>query len=387
MGIWDGNAVLRLADGRRVTVKLEALRSESRIQAQQLAASLASSRSGRVKELQGIAIAAAAPAPNPLPQPPPAPAYTAPQKDANAGEFLSQLDSAIIGGHLVALFDALPPSYRNDVNAIVKLGAQKISPATWQALVGSPYRLGDLIVTHQRWFLSSPRIQALPPDQLEEIEGPVMTVAGLLRDGLDPEATQLDKLQTMDFGDWLAQRDQAIAPHLAQLFRLGGESLGRQITVDSEGNGLATVTITGNSGGSKVTYALVEGYWVPKKLADQWAQSVEALKKEISETPEGGYLNDIGLIVGALTPNLEPLTQATDAGGFHAAMEPMLAAVEPVAGSIAAMLGRSINLASRGGATGGYGDEYGDMDMDMGDMEMEDPASTENMDMEMETAP
>jgi hypothetical protein len=384
VGIWDGNVVLQLAGGRRVSVKLDNLRSESRIQAQKLARSLDENRRGRVEELQGNATAAAAPAPNPLPQPPAARAYTAPQKDASAGEFLNQLDAAISDGHIVAVFDALPPSYRNDVNEIVKLGATKISPSTWNSLVGTTHQLGDLIVTRQRWFLSSPRIHALPPDQLDIIEGRVLTFAGLLRDGLKPDAMQLETLQTTDFGQWLAERDQAIAPHLAQLFQYG-DGGARQITVDSEKGGTASVTITGEGGSKKVTFTLVEGYWVPKTLADGWADSIDSLRKEIAETPNGTYLDSMGLLIAGIAPMIQPLAQATDAGRFHAAMESVLVPAETIVGGLAAMFGRNINLASRGGQGGfnGYDDEGMEDEM-YDDMEMEEGMEDEEMEMDME---
>ena len=75
VGMWADNVVLKMSDGRRVTVKLGDLRSESRIQAAALSKAISESRTGRVKELQGQAAAAAAPAPNPLPKPAPAAAY------------------------------------------------------------------------------------------------------------------------------------------------------------------------------------------------------------------------------------------------------------------------------------------------------------------------
>jgi hypothetical protein len=383
IGIWDDNVILELRDGRRVSVRLDNLRGDSRIQAQQLATGLKSSRSSRVKELQGQAAAAAAPAPNPLPQPPPAPPYTAPQPNAQPVEFLTQLETAIKGGHIVAIFDALPPSYRNDVNEIVKLAAQKIDPNTWQTLVGTAHQLGDLIVTHQRWFLSSPRIEALPPDQHDKIEGEVLTFAGLLRDGLSPEAMQLDQLQTMDFGQWLAGRDQAIAPHLAQIFQQFGNGTSQQFTVESEQDGTAVVNIERNGVKARVTYTLVEGYWVPKTIADKWAESVESWKKELAETPAGSMLGNYALMLEPIAPMLEPLASATDAGRFHEEMEAILVPAETIATTLATMLGKNINLASRGGPGGGYGgydDGSGGYDQQM-EMEME---MQMQMEMEME---
>lgn len=384
VGLWDGNVILRLGSGRRVSVKLNDLRSESRIQAQELAERLASSRSGRVKELQGQATAAAAPAPNPLPKPPPAPPYVAPKQDSKAADFLNQVNDAVADGHIRALFDALPPSYRKDVAELVKLGAQKINPTTWQSLIGTTQAVGDLIVTRQRWFLSSPRVQALQPEQADMVEGQVLTMAGLLRDGLNADAMQLEKLQTMDFGQWLAERDTAIAPHLAKLFQQLGET-DRSIMVDSEKDGVAVVSIDNGGSKSKITLRLVEGYWVPKTLADGWSELVAARKKEFAEAPAGSLLDSTALIVAPITPMLEPLARARDAGQFHEAMEAIFVPAEAIASTVATMLGKNINLASRGGGMGemGYDEMEMEMEMEM-DMEMEDMEMEEEMDLDMD---
>ncbi len=383
VGLWGDNVILELANGRRVTIKLNDLRSESRIQANELAKTLETSRMGRVKELQGQATAAAAPAPNPLPQPPPAPDYTAPSKDSKPEDFLDQLDAAVMDGHIVAIFDALPPSYQKDVNDIVKLAAQKISPSTWQSLVGTAQQVGDVIVTHQRWFLSSPRIQALPPDQIDKIEDQVLTFAGLVREGLSPEATQLETLQSMDFGQWLAERDKVIAPHLAQIFQKAGSSTARQISVDSEKDGTAMVTINQAGVKSNVAYTLVEGHWVPKTIADTWAEKVATWKQELNDAPDGTVLGTYALMLEPIAPMLQPLAQASDEGRFHEEMEAIFVPAETIATTVATMLGKSINLASRGGGQagqygGGYEDDMGGYDEQM-EMQM-----AEEMERQME---
>lgn len=390
VGMWADNVVLKMTDGRRVTIKLGDLKSESRIQAQALSKEISNSREGRVKELQGQANAAAAPAPNPLPQPAAAAAYVTPKQDAKVGDFLQQFDDAVTKGHIVAVFDSLPPSYRRDVNEIVKLGAQKINPNTWQTLVGTLQQLGEVIVTRQNWFLSSPRIENLPSEQYDRIAEQVLPFAGVLRDGLSPDAMQLEKLKSMEFGQWLAERDQAIAPHLAQWFNVNADST-REITVDSEKDGIATVSIVQGTESSKVLFTMVEGYWVPKTLADSWTQTVDSYKKQIAETADGGMLTMIGSMLEPIAAEIGPLMAATDASRFHASMESVLLPTETLANGIAAMLGTNMNLASRGrGGPGGNGDDlgYGDDlygDEDMGD-EMEDEDMDAGMDEDMDSS-
>lgn len=404
IGLWDEKVVLQLSNGRRVAVPLMSLRSESRIQAQELAKKLASSRSDRINELRGQAVAAAAPAPDPLPQPPAASTYIPPTPGGSAADFLKQMDDAVSAGHIKAIYDALPPSYRADIDSLVQLAAQKTKPATWQSLLGSIHQVGELLVTRQNWFMSSPRISDLEPEQQEMIRAQVVGLADVIRVGLSPEAIQQERLQAIPFSEWLSERDQAIAPYLAQVFERS-DTVGREITVESEQDGVAQVNMTQGTQTSKVTYVSVEGYWVPKSLADQWTEKVAAWRNEFDQGATS--LDALATVMQTMaSPTVQALASAQNAGQFHAAMQPTFQLAETALVAAASRFGGSFGLAStqqqRGGGYGdyggydegyeGYGDEdYGmeddydmEMDMDMEDMDMEEMEDDYDSEMDME---
>ena len=344
LGIWQDSAVFEMPDGRRVTVRLSDLRSESRIQAHELAKELAQGRSERVKELQELASALAASAPDPLPKPPAARPYQPPKKDAKAEDFLSQIDRAVLDGHLLAVYEAFPPSYRKDIDTIVQAGAKKISSHTWQSIFGTLHQLGDLVVTRQQWLLSSPRTKNLPPSQLDQVETNLMTLAGLLRDTLNPDAVTLEKIQTMGFGQFLAERDEVLAPHLAQLLDQVG-AVERRIRVESEEGGKAMVHISSGTA-STIEFTLVEGYWVPSILAQSWTNKITELKNSINEIPEDSLWQSYGLTLAPILDVIDPLKQATDATKFHLAMEEIIDPLQSVVTNNAALIGLSIDLDS-----------------------------------------
>ena len=368
IGLWGDSVILEMSGGKRVTVKMSDLRSESRIQAQNLSKEIASSRADRVNELLENAAAAAAAAPDPLPKPPAAPAYQAPQKDAKVIDFLSQIEEAVADGHILAIYDALPPSYRKDIDDLVLLGAQRMNANSWQGLVGTAHRLSDLIVTRQNWFRSSPRIQALPPEKYDLVDGQILLMAGLLRVGLSPEAADLNQLQSMSFREWLAERDEAIAPFLAGLVEQMDIGLQRQITVTAENGDAAAITIGQDGASRPMELVNVEGYWVPKNIAVPWAENVAGWKADIANSTS--QIDTLGSVLGALSPALDPLAQAQNAADFHAAMEGLFSpSVETAIATIATALGKGTSLAnnnqnSRGG---GFNQGYNQMDMDMED--------------------
>ena len=382
IGLWGESVILELSNGRRVSVKLLDLRSESRIQAQQLARELDSSRGDRINELKGQATAAAAPAPDPLPQPAPAPEYVAPQPNLPAADFFDQLDSAIASGHLLAIYDSLPPSYRQDVNEIVQVSAQGMDFAAWQNLIDTLHQLGDLIVTRQKWFLSSPRVQGLSPEQQDLAAGPLLSLAGVLRAGLDPDAMQLEQLKSTDFRQWLVERDQAMAPYLAQLFQQMGVGSLRQVTIESEENGVAVASFTINGAPRRVTYAMVEGYWVPKSLADQWG-NLAASWKQGPQSPLATSMASASMMLQVMQPMLGSLASAGDAAAFHSEMEAIFTPAETMITTLASVMGRGMNTQGRGNGPAGYGGYEADMYSE-GDMYEEDLYGEEMMESEME---
>ncbi len=355
VGMWGDSVVLELQNGNRVSVELNSLRSESRIQAQQLAREWEKSRVVRVKELQGQAVAAAAPAPDPLPMPPATTPYSPPDADQAIGPFLQQIETLVRDGHLKAVFDALPPSYRNDLGDVIKLASEKVTEETWNKSIGALQEFGDAIVTKQRWFLSSPRVVGLPPETFETVTQDVMTLAGAMRVGLAPDVISLQKLRDMPTDQWMTDFDKAIAPFVAQLFQFqsGGN---RTVTVDSEKDDTAIVSIEQSGKKSKVNFTKVDGYWVPKSLAEKWTASIESAKKSIAENTTGDLFpvaTGFGTIVLSFTG---PMSSASTADQYHGAMESVFASAATIETAIAGfgnLIGKNFSMSGRPGS-GGY---------------------------------
>ena len=69
LGLWNDSVILQMDDGRRVSVNLLDLRSESRIQAKEIARRLETERQNRIGELKTQADASSAPAQSIPPSP------------------------------------------------------------------------------------------------------------------------------------------------------------------------------------------------------------------------------------------------------------------------------------------------------------------------------
>lgn len=346
VGMWEDEVVLLLSDGRRVNVPLNSLNAASRIQAGDLAEELDRSRAALKKELQQAAAKQAAPAPDPLPTPPPGPEYAPPKPNLTPDQAIDTISQQIRAGHLVVIYDALPPSYRSQIDDLIGLTTLKLNPQQWDASLGQLHRIADLIVTRQNWVLSYPALH----DPLSEaddltssgvaIKNFALPLAGLIRTGMPADAIALEKIRSTGFGPWLHERDAAIAPYLAQLMQQYGAS-GAQWTVVSSEEDTAILQESaalaprerssprGREGNRppparRIEMKRVEGFWIPAAMASGFEQWVKQQTTAL-ESYEEGQMSLSDWLGGqhATIPTTPAATRPNQPGGeFEPAMGP-----------------------------------------------------------------
>ncbi|WP_231603255.1 hypothetical protein [Neorhodopirellula pilleata] len=298
IGMWDGSVVLRLTSGRRVSVPLDGLNAESRIQAKQVAAGLAQARQSLSSELQTAAQAEAAPAPDPLPEPPATNTYAPVQPNLPPDQAFAQIQEQLRAGHLIAIYDAMPLSYRNEFDSLVKLVMRKLEPTSWDDSMAQTHRVAELIVTRQNWIRSYPRLTGPEsennnPNAVGEVfQNMVLPVASYLRAALAPDQTTTVAIGASSFGDWLRQRDQASAPYLAVLISQYGTSapnwmLGEggkdQVILQAQG----PASSKEGAGMLSIEMKKVDGYWIPASLADGFSDWVKEQTVALEKYEDG----------------------------------------------------------------------------------------------------
>ncbi len=325
VGVFGDQVVLKLTDGRRVSVKLDQLRAESRLKARDLNEQLVSRRTDRIAELRKQADTAAAPAPDPLPQPAPSPDYQPPADGLSAVETLQYLDTQMRAGHIVAFYDVLPVTYRDQIDQLVAQASLKLDPEAWDGVAGTLHQVGDLIVTRQNWIFSHPRLQAVGDETLQPLRGVTLSAAGLLRDAFDPEAFPLEDLQTLAFRDWLGKWDDATSPYLATLLRTADE---QPITFEQirEQRDIVTLRATKGEATTEIQMKQIDDRWVTTDIADAWPDFFTSAQETLDETPDSSVaLGPAAQLPAIASGFLDPLRQAGDANEFHAALDDLFA--------------------------------------------------------------
>lgn len=302
LGMWEDQVVLVLSSGRRVNVPLNSLNANSRLQADRILTQLKKDRNALAEELRRGAAVQAAPAPDPIPSPPAAPQYQPPTANLAADQAIDRIARQISEGHFVVIYDALPPEYRQQIDALASLTTTKLDPTTINEPLNQLRRIADLVVTRQNWILSHPRLQdsAAESDELtatgETIRNLALPVAGLVRAAIPVDEVSLEKIRETGFGIWLHQRDAAIAPYLAPIVSQYTEP-GSNWSVVLEENSTAILekpgpvreqsSMSSNFGGNasgvsnaiRIELKKVDGFWIPAALAegfDEWVQQQTA---------------------------------------------------------------------------------------------------------------
>ncbi len=404
LGIWEGNAILKMTDGRRVSVPLINLISDSRIHANKVNETIQTHRAELVGELKAQAAEAAAPAPTPLPQPAAAPDYRPLDNGASAIETLQHLRDQAASGHLLlAYFDSLPPKYRADLDGVVKAGAKNMDAASFDSTIGPLYKAADLVVTHQNWIFSHPRMKMLDSNTRETLSTLILSAAGAIRTTLDPAALTPEKLDSMQLRDWLVERDRAVAPHLYALNSIlpaptatfeeydaskqnsygeygqepgygsdpdygpGSESSIEMAEMSSEEgppgespakpepaeqvkpeSNDAKIKITQNGRSVIVDMVRVDGYWVPKSLSENWTESVASKKEQVAASGLMSLVDSpaITAVGSMLQPTIDTLASASDAEEFHKAMETVFQQAQTFASVLGGLAGNSSGISN-----------------------------------------
>lgn len=359
VGLWGDTVVLELTGGQRVSVKMDSLRSDSRIQARRLAKKMDQNRAEQIQSLEQASVAAAAAAPDPIPTPDAAPPYKAPSANQELESFIQQVDQAIAAGHVLAIYDSLPPAHRADVDEVVAMALNKVDPSSYQTLIRCLHQSGSALVNHQNWLVSSPRVQAMPESAKDRIQGPLLSLAGLLNATMDSELVSLSNMKSKPFGQWLAEFDRATCDYLHQAHQSLGQPIVRKVTVESTTDDQTQVKIQSGEQEFQTTLVKVDGFWVPESYAgDNWKQVIADWKKHIEATDGSDLLRPFYEKASLAMPILDTLARASDANDFHASIETSVQFVTSTLPGLAEMFGVETNKNSIRGRNDLYFDDY-----------------------------
>jgi len=351
IGIWNGRAILRLEDGRQLLVKLDDLKSDSRIQAEELQVDIDKQVKARVQEMDSIALEAASPAPPTLPTPKSAPTYQPPSDSAELSIALEQLQAQALAGHLRVYFDSLPKAHQEQADEWMKLGLQKFDPGSWESVRAILHRLAEVAVTKQRWLFSHPKFASIGDAERDSW----LTIAAAFRQLGTSENASFDKLQASPIADTVGKFDDIMAPYLYQI--LSENSAVASLVfptyqVESGPDGVVMAKVVLPFVGTVQSYPMVqiEGRWVEGKTVEEAAAKWASYKTSLDAIPNGSIRlsSETDAVLDSLSALVAKLEQAKNRGAFHRAID---AAAPELGTSIASWAGVKSQPGMSGGNT------------------------------------
>jgi hypothetical protein len=207
---------------------------------------------------------------------------------------------ALESGNLRGVWDALPPSYQKDANEVVRTFAENMDPDVWKVGTDIVRKVKLLLHQKKKFILAYPAVAESPnSEQLAANWDKIVDAVDALTTS---ELLDLSKLKTLDVGPFLSGSGKKIVEKLGALTK-GAEAAGvspnpfpglpvpelpkldqvKFTTVSVDGD-TAKLRIEAAGKEPQVKDAVrVEGKWLPKEMADGWADGMARAKAVLTQ--------------------------------------------------------------------------------------------------------
>lgn len=192
------------------------------------------------------------------------------------------------------LWESLPPSYRADVNSVVRGFAKRMDPEIWSRSVAIVRRSAALLKSHREFLLQHPALQNNPALPAEGLAESWNGIAGLIESLAASDAARLDQLEEFDGGRFLAGTGVDLLRQVSELSeQTGDDSLPAKLRRQFQA---LKVTIVRHDGDTAVLridagdpavppqereYVRKDGKWIPRALADGWSDGIESVRARL----------------------------------------------------------------------------------------------------------
>lgn len=238
------------------------------------------------------------------------------------------------------VWQAMPVSYRSDVNTVVRLAGTKIDAEMYDqsfALVG---RLGEVINKQKAFILNTSLAALASAEEKAKFEEALPAVTEFIKIIATSNIATSAGLQSFDGQAFCNTTVTEIVKLTDQLSKLNddptqptlGDLRNAEFTVIESDDNSATMTITtAGQPGETEQFTKVEGRWVPADMAAEWTQQMtetkaklEAMTAEEVSAMKPQVMGVLTMMQGVLTQLETAETQAQFDQALQGAMMPMM---------------------------------------------------------------
>jgi hypothetical protein len=194
--------------------------------------------------------------------------------------------------HPEILWEALPPSYRADINELTATFAQKMDPQLYDRTMAVMSRAVQVLQEKKEIILQS-ETMAMTPGDAEEKAQALGSGLAMAQTVLDSEIMTLQGLGALDWENFLATTGASLMQQVSTIEMEEGtnpmDEL-RELQVETIEASAETATVrisAGDEEPEEVEMVRVEERWVPAEMAEQWPEMMANARQKLEEmTPE-----------------------------------------------------------------------------------------------------
>jgi hypothetical protein len=249
--------------------------------------------------------------------------------------------------HPEILWQALPPTYQNDITDITHAAADKIDPELWNAVFAIGTKASGVLGDKKEYFLNSSLMNAAGEERAR-VEGNWDTAVAALGNFFSSEFSNLENLKTMDWERFLSTTAVDIMDRIAEIQAENDTEENaedviaklRNTTVEtvSEDGDTATVRVSApDEEPEEIALTRVEGRWVPSDMAADWETNMAEAKENIANITEEQMTQakmQAMMVFGMVHAGLDQLAATSSQEEFDQAIQGLLGPFMGMAGGM-----------------------------------------------------
>ncbi|MDG2055548.1 MAG: hypothetical protein P8J86_12700 [Phycisphaerales bacterium] len=257
---------------------------------------------------------------------------------------------AVINDKPVALWNAMPSTYKTQINGLVHDFGAQVDAAGYDAVMGMVRDVAAMLKDKKTFVLNSPMIKSqmasedIPMKVMEENYDMMVTFLQALSDSDLGSAAGLQKVDLgaiiNKYGGTMIKLAKSVmeaappnsAAEVAQVKMMMEMLKKSSFVVTNKTATTATVTVSepGPDGkpapGQAVTMVKVDDGWVPQEMADQFEQAIAQAKAQMAVEMQdlNSGLKQAPMLVGMASGMMEPLKKAKTQAEFDKAVSQLM---------------------------------------------------------------
>ncbi len=248
-----------------------------------------------------------------------------------------------------ALWQSLPLSHRRDVDELVRDAAERFDPDVHRRVVVVLRKTAALLRAKKEFLLGSAFTRNQKWAQADDLVASWDGLVGLLETLLNSQLGDPQQIRSFDGGAFLKETGGRLMEQLAELSRLApGDPFNAHLrdrfaaisvrVISRDGDHAELEIDTGNENlvPERRHYVRIEGAWIPKGWAENWARTRNRLRDDIAAWAEPAASKESMLATLARAERvLDELAAADDAKSFEAILTEKV--IAPASAAVAAI--------------------------------------------------